>query len=597
MGQPLVVIAYANNRERPLPSLREEDDLVHQYLQSRSAIQPFRIIRESFATRERLVDMLTTPDDRDALLLFSYSGHAAGDRLITEDETTNASGLSSLLSQCANLKLVVLNGCSTIGQVKLIMAAFAKQNRPAPVIVATSATVGDGAAKDFGITFFRQLFLYNSSLERAFDTALGAAQTQVAGSEITVDKGSGRGAFDISVDDGPVWGLYPAPTDSENSLNWTLSRELAPQTAVTYEPNRELFRSLIITLRKVNPRIQEIWDNEQGMINDFSPYDDDLLKSFPHPISVQLRKLRAIRGRNDGEDMKFYNLAGRDRLWQLLRTYQTIINILMAILQAERWSSLSGSPTTTPVPVEPVGLPVYGQQPKHELASQLAGKLRKHQTALFVTELLSNEGLFAQIAKSGVYFDGLLSGIARMSETEASGGCQLAEKHLSELLKNVAFLTNYKLISVKNISIVKNRVATQPRYNHRIYQYWQTYLDPILRNTTSDYFLDNTSVLLQKNTGSPSEYLNLSPFLIDENTFQEKATLSNLFAWQTIRRNGEELVYEHLLRYDGLRLTLCEVDPTIASDEEQQRNLLYFEMKKQLDAYFGLNEPQPSAPV
>ncbi len=597
MGQPLIVIAYANNSEHPLPGLREEDDQVHQYLQSRSAIQPFRIIRESFATRQRLVAMLTTPEDRDALLLFSYSGHAAGDRLITEDETTNASGLSNLLSQCANLKLVVLNGCSTVGQVKLLLAAFAKQNRPAPVIVATSATIGDGAAKDFGITFFRQLFLYNSSLERAFDTALGAAQTQMAGHEITVDKGNGRGAFELSVDDGPVWNIYPTPTDPENSLNWTLSRELSPQTAVAYEPNRELFRSLIITLRKSNPRIQEIWDNEQGMINDFSPYDDDLLKSFPHPISVQLRKLRAIRGRNDGEDMKFYNQVGRDRLWQLLRTYQTTINILMAILQAELWNSLSSSPAAASLSVDAVGLSGYGQRPKHEFASQLADKLREHKTTLFVTELMSNEGLFAQIAKSGVYFDGLVSGIERMSEPEASGGCQLAEKHLSELLKNVAFLTQYKLISVKNISIVKNRVATQPRYNHRIYQYWQTYLDPILRNTTSDYFLDNTSVLLQKKTGSPSEFLNLSPFLIDENTFQEKATLSNLFAWQVIRRNGEELVYEHLLRYDGPRLTLCEVDPAIASDEEQQRNLLYFEMKKQLDAYFGLKQPQTSAPA
>jgi uncharacterized protein YbaR (Trm112 family) len=593
MGQPLVVIAYANNPEHPLPSLREEDNQVHQYLQSRAAIQPFRIIRESFATRSRLVDMLTSPEDRDALVLFSYSGHAAGDRLITEDETTNARGLSTLLSQCANLKVVVLNGCSTAGQVKLILAAFEKQNKPAPVIVATSATVGDKAAKDFGITFFRQLFLYNSSLERAFNTALGTAQTQVTGSNITLDKGIGRDAFDLSIEDGPVWGIYPTPTGSEQSLNWTVSRELSPQTAVAYEPNRELFRSLIITLRKFNPRIQEIWDNEQGMINDFSPYDDDLLKSFPHPISVQLRKLRAIRGRNDGEDMKFYNQVGRDRLWQLLRTYQTIINILMAILQAEWWSSLSISPATHGA----VGLAGYGQQPKHEVASQLADKLRNHQTTLFVNELMNTEGLFAQIAKSGVYFDGLLSGIERMSESEASGGCQLAEKHLSELLKNVAFLTRYKLISVKNISIVKNRVATQPRYNHRIYQYWQTYLDPILRNTTSDYFLDNTSVLLQKNNGNPSEYLNLSPFLIDENTFQEKATLSNLFAWQAIRRNGEELVYEHLLRYDGPRLTLCEVDPTIASDEEQQRNLLYFEMKKQLDAYFGLKEPQPSAPA
>lgn len=201
--------------------------------------------------------------------------------------------------------------------------------------------------------------------------------------------------------------------------------------------------------------------------------------------------------------MKFYNQAGRDRLWQLLRTYQTIINILMGILQAEWWNSLSGSLATSSLSVESAGLSGYGQRPKHELASQLADKLRENETTLFVMELMSNAGLFTQIAKSGVYFDGLLSGIERMSELEATGGCQLAEKHLSELLKNVAFLTQYNLISVKNISIVKNRVATQPRYTHRIYQYWQTYLDPILRNTTSDFFLDNTSVLLQKKERQP----------------------------------------------------------------------------------------------
>lgn len=301
MGLPLVVIAYANNADDRLPGLSEEDNQVHQYLQSRSTIQPFRIIRESFATRDRLVSLLTTPDDRDALLTFTYSGHAGGNRLITEDEATNARGLASLLSQCPNLKLIVLNGCSTQNQVKLLMEAFESQHRPTPVIIATSSAVGDEAAKDFGITLFRQLFLYNSSLERAFDTALGAAQTQVISTEIKSEKGIGRRGIDLSVANEEVWGIYPA---AEGDLNWTVSLALAPQTTTVYEPNRELFRSLIITLRKYNPRIQETWDNEQGMINDFSPYDDDLLKSFPHPISVQLRKLRAIRGRSDGDDMK-----------------------------------------------------------------------------------------------------------------------------------------------------------------------------------------------------------------------------------------------------------------------------------------------------
>ncbi|GAB3920060.1 hypothetical protein [Larkinella terrae] len=595
MGLPLVIIAYANNAKDPLPSLREEDDEVHQYLQSRSAIQPFRIIRESFAARERLAEILTTPEDRENLLIFSYSGHAAGDRLVTEAEATHSRGLSNLLSQCPNLKLIVLNGCSTIGQVRLIQAAFETQNRPAPVVVATSASVGDKPAKDFGITFFRQLLLYNSTLERAFETAFGVSQTQITAGTIEVDKCELRGAANQDDSEESVWGIYPAVgEDSDHRLQWTLSNALAPQATANYKPNSDLFRSLIISLKKYNPRIQETWENEQMMINDFSPYDDDLLKSFPHPISVQLRKLRAIRGRNDGDEMKFYNQVGKDRLWQLLRTYQTVLEILSAVIQAEWWNCLASAPANQ-APFRLLSeIYATGRLPKHELVSKLADALRQNGGKVFVTELVNNADLLAQIFKTGVYFEGLQSGIERMSEAEASGGCQLAEKHLTELLKNVAFLALYKLISVKNISIIKNRVATEPRYAHRIYQYWETYLDPILRNTTSAFFLDNTSVLIQKKVGSLNDYLNLTPFLIDENTFQEKATQSNLFAWQSSRRNGEELIYQHLLRFDGPKLTLCEVDPLTATEEDQPRTLLYFEMKKQLDAYFGLRERQTS---
>jgi hypothetical protein len=594
MGLPLVIIAYANNQLQPLQSLRAEDEEVHQYVQSRSAIQPFRIIRESFSTRERLAEILATPEDRENLLVFSYSGHAAGDRLVTEGEATHAKGLANLLSQCPNLKLIVLNGCSTIGQVQLILKAFQIQSRPAPVIVATSAKVGDGAAKDFGITFFRQLFLYNSTLERAFETAIGVAQTQTTASSIEIDKHDFRGAVDVSEADQEVsvWGIYPTIGEPEELLKWTLSNALSPQTIANYEPNRELFRSLIITLKEFNPRIRETWENEQRRITDFSPYDDDLLKSFPHPISVQLRKLRASRGRDDGNEMRFYNQVGKDRLWQLLRTYQTVLEILSAIIQAEWWTGLISAPAGKPSAGLRKDLYAGGRLPKHELVSKMADALRQEGIQVFVVELVNNADLLAQIFKTGVYFEGLQSGIERMSEAEASGGCQLAENYLTELLKGVAFLTQYKLISVKNISIIKNRVATEPRYTHRIYKYWQTYLDPILQDTTSEFFLDNTSVLLQKKTGGSNEYLNLTPFLIDENTFQEKATLSNLFAWQGTRRNGEELIYQHLLRFDGPKLTLYEVDPTIATEEEQQRTLLYFEMKTQLDAYFGLRERQ-----
>ncbi|WP_138992303.1 hypothetical protein [Larkinella sp. C7] len=133
MAQSVVVISYANDRVYPFPSLKEEDEKVHACLQTRAATQPFRIIRESFVSRPQLLSILTTPSDRDNLLILLYSGHAAKDYLVTEEESTNVNGMSRLLSQCSSLNLLVLNGCSTLAQVKLIFEAFGQQNRKPPV--------------------------------------------------------------------------------------------------------------------------------------------------------------------------------------------------------------------------------------------------------------------------------------------------------------------------------------------------------------------------------------------------------------------------------------------------------------------------------
>ena len=52
---------------------------------------------------------------RDRLGLFLYSGHAGRDVLLTEDGASRSGGIAHLLGQCKNLKVVILNGCSTAG--------------------------------------------------------------------------------------------------------------------------------------------------------------------------------------------------------------------------------------------------------------------------------------------------------------------------------------------------------------------------------------------------------------------------------------------------------------------------------------------------
>ena len=116
MTKPILLISYANSATQHLPNLKREEECVLKVLQDRKSLRDdFEI--ESPSSREGIVDVLKDSIKRENLLIFSYSGHAAGDRLITEGEETNAEGIATLLSRCPNLALIILNGCSTDGQV------------------------------------------------------------------------------------------------------------------------------------------------------------------------------------------------------------------------------------------------------------------------------------------------------------------------------------------------------------------------------------------------------------------------------------------------------------------------------------------------
>ena len=132
------------------------------------------------------------------MCLFLYSGHAGGDRLLLESGDAQAAGVAALLGRCPNLKIVVLNGCSTAGQVKALIDAGV------PSVIATSAPIGDETAKRFAIQFFTELSKNRRNIRESFGLALDAAQVygKIEG------KVASRGAITDDDEIKPLWGLY-----------------------------------------------------------------------------------------------------------------------------------------------------------------------------------------------------------------------------------------------------------------------------------------------------------------------------------------------------------------------------------------------------
>ena len=109
-------LSFANQQHEILPTLQEEDDALYRLLAPRAQAQHFLLHRDSYVTLDKLPSYLTLY--RDTLSIFLFSGHAGRDRLLLGGGgIANSDGVAQMLGQCPQLKLVMLNGCSTEGQV------------------------------------------------------------------------------------------------------------------------------------------------------------------------------------------------------------------------------------------------------------------------------------------------------------------------------------------------------------------------------------------------------------------------------------------------------------------------------------------------
>ncbi len=189
-----ILIAFANSQENNLMQLENEDDNVYRSLNQGKKKFDYHIYRESMSSIEKISQALS--DHQDELSIFLFSGHAGMDHLLINDQMARAEGIAHSLSRCPNLKLVMLNGCSTIGQVKFLM----KHN--IPVVIATSAPVDDNKAFMFSSIFFQNL-TKGKTIEESFEIAVGFPTIKSA---LTIHRS--LALVEDQAPETPTWGIF-----------------------------------------------------------------------------------------------------------------------------------------------------------------------------------------------------------------------------------------------------------------------------------------------------------------------------------------------------------------------------------------------------
>jgi len=104
-----------------------------------------------------------------------------------------------------------------------------------------------------------------------------------------------------------------------------------------------------------------------------------------------------------------------------------------------------------------------------------------------------------------------------LTEEEIERRCVEYEEKLTFILERIAFFAKYRLVSVRDIKVIKPRIR-EAKFHHIV---------DLLNSSDSDFkgeeidgtkFSDSQSVLLMKSIKSFDNYLNLSPLIIDTNS-------------------------------------------------------------------------------
>lgn len=565
-----VYISFANSRNEAekLHTLASEDEEVFKILSEEKAKDPGKVdvIRESFATVRKL--LFTLPTYQHLLTIFLFSGHAGRDRLLLEDQDAQANGLAGLLEQCPNLKLVILNGCSTKGQVEQLLAAGV------PVVIATSAPVKDSSATEFSIGFFRSFAKMSNNVDEAFKAGIAAAKTL-------------RGPIEhhrgIKVPGArpsqPCWGLYYKPENEFLLTQWRLGEsDFIPEDFI---PNELLLEA---TWEAIKPFIDTAEELDNYRRNDKI---DKIITELPHLVSDYLRKLIATK--RQGEKDEFYNELGSNRLKYLVYTYTNCIELLCFTLMAQLWDELSKGSLQKITPSLHQELDRFFKcQLLERLNYSLLSLIRElricfdeNRISYFIEEfsdLSKNFNERTALYDACQFIESVRDDIAErdhINDTKARKLCIDLERHLTVIMRQLGFLAKYKMTSMKGINFIKYKHQKRPKYRHNFVELRYRPSGMNIESETLVDSMDNASVVFihEKEKGKFS-YLNLSPFIIDVNSFDEKAQLADLALFLGYQAEAKSFFYRYIYKPAGGPL---RVDPSRAYAEiiAEQFNAFY----------------------
>ncbi len=254
-----------------------------------------------------------------------------------------------------------------------------------------------------------------------------------------------------------------------------------------------------------------IADDEEDEV-DVRILADQVIKSFPWPIGVELRRLFSGSMRS----------LDRGRLDQLFKTIERTMQFMSFVMVIELYEEIFNKRLEL----------------DEKFRSQFVQRFMLLSLGSFTwiiraigTLFEKNDMLYFMPEMKGMLHDQFFKNLdfwvperneighyqINLTQEEIEKRCVEYADKLTYILQQIAYITKYKLVTIREIKVNKSR------HRDATYEHWMD----ILNSSDSDFksqeailddFSDSKAVLLMKSIKEPKEFLNLSPLVIDTRT-------------------------------------------------------------------------------